>query len=317
MWYYPGEPMNYNFEHELTAMKAEWKENLDELHLLFSIAKEISFTRNLDLLLDQIVGRVAQVMRAEAASLLLMNTDTMQLDFKIVKGQRSEALRNLDIHLRPGEGLAGWVMATNQYAISNKPSEDARFKYEIDRMTSFETRNLLAVPMRGEGGALGVIEVINRLEGKDFTEHDAQFLGSVAWLSAMAIENAQMYSMLERSEGHMVDILENLPGGYIGVDMKGLVTKCNARALEVFGLPRNLIGQKYTQALAAQPDAVKAIERAFVENQGTKRQQFYITSSRMDRRQIGYSTLAVRNRAGETEGIGLLFQDITEFIPGA
>lgn len=298
-------------------MKAEWKGNLDELHLLFSIAKEISFTRNLDLLLDQIVGRVAQVMRAEAASLLLMNADTMQLDFKIVKGQRSDALRNLNIHLRPGEGLAGWVMATNQYAISNKPSEDARFKNEIDRMTGFQTRNLLAVPMRGEGGAIGVIEVVNRLEGKDFTEHDAQFLGSVAWLAAMAIENAQMYAALERSGEHLVDILENLPGGFVGVDMKGVLTKCNARALEIFGLARNMIGQRYTQALAPQPEAVKAIELAFAENQGTKRQQFYISTPRMGRRQIGYSTLTIRNRAGETEGIGLLFQDITEFIPGA
>ncbi|HRY29093.1 MAG TPA: GAF domain-containing protein [Elusimicrobiota bacterium] len=302
-----------NREKEISKLKADRQANEDELRLLFSFAKEVAFTRNVDVLLDQVVGQAAKVLRAEAASLLLMNHETLQLDFKVVKGQNSEAIRNLDIHLRPGEGLAGWVAASHQPAIVNNAEDDPRFKPEVDWLTGFHTRNLIAVPMMAQGKLIGVIEVVNRLDKKDFTEHDVEFLGSVAWLAAMAFDNAQTYHALEYSRDQLTNIVESMPGGFIGVDMKSRITHCNLRAQEILALPPNAVGQRFTQILAEQPGAVEAITRAFSENQGNKRQIFHSTTPFRGRRQIGYSTLMIRSRHGELQGVGILFQDITDF----
>ncbi len=306
----------YNLDDELKNLKAQWRENLDELHLLFALAKEIAFTRNTDLLLDQVVERTAHMMRAEAASLLLMNHETFRLDFKVVKGRSSDAIRNLDIHLRPGEGLAGWVAASGRRVIVNRPQEDPRFMAEVDRLTGFRTRNLIAAPLAAQGKNLGVIEVINRLDGMDFTDHDAAFLEAIADLAALAFENARASQDQESSRARLMSVLESLPGGFIGVDMRKNVTDCNPRAVEILGLPAGVMGQRYTRALASHPVLVEAIDQAFTENQGAQRKTMAVLAPGKGRRSVGYSTLLIRDPEGQTRGVGVLFQDITDLQEG-
>jgi len=303
----------YNLDHELNGLKSEWKDHLDELHLLFSIAKEICFTRNLDLLLDQLVSRTVQVLKAEAASLYLMNPDTVMLDFAIVKGHSSDALRNLDIHLRPGEGLAGWAAAHGKAILSNNPSGDPRFKREVDLMTGFQTKSVLAVPLISQGKTLGVIELINRLGEKGFAEYDMEFLGSIGWLATMALENVQAYEAMELSQQYLANILGSLPGGFIGVNMKNKITHCNARAMEILGLTDGVVGQRYTVALSGQAEMSQALEAAFTHGEGVKRQTLSAVTPYKGKRQLGYSTLLIRDKAGKTQGIGIQFQDITDF----
>ncbi len=297
---------------ELKKLKQEWKNRLDELHILFSLAKEICFTRSVDLLLDQLVTRAAEVIKSEGVSLFLMNPETWMLDFAIVKGQNSNALRNMDIHLRPGEGVAGWVAAHKQSVIVNSPKDDPRFKADVDWMTGFQTRNLMATPMMAHGRILGVIELINRLDQDGFTEEDADFLSSIAWLATMALDNAQTYQSLEKSEDYVNNILNGLSGGFVGVDMRNRITHCNYRALEILGLTKDVVGVRYSTALAGQDAMIQAIEAAFVSSQGVKRHNFTIHTPGKGNRLIGYSTLIIRDKRNVQQGVGVQFQDITD-----
>lgn len=306
--------MNYDIDAEISELKNAWKDHIDELHLLFSIAKEISFSRNLDLLLDQLVTRTAQVLRAEAASLFLLNPDTNMLDFTIVKGQSSQAIRNLKIHLKPGEGIAGWVAAYGRAALCNNPQEDPRFKADVDHMTGFATRNLLAVPLTAHDKNLGVIEIINKLDGKEFTEYDVEFLRSIAWLATMALENAQAYKALETSQDYLAGILENLPGGFIGINEKNRVTYCNTRALEILKISPSVVGQGFAGALADFPAFIQAVEKTLTGNEPVRRQSFTVDVPSRGHRQIGYSTMFIRTKSGDPQGVGIQFQDITEFL---
>jgi PAS domain S-box-containing protein len=304
--------VTYNFEQELARLKSAWKDRLDDLHVLFSLAQEIGFARNVDLLLDQLVTRTAQILQAEAASLFLMNPDTGALDFGVVKGQKSEVLRNLSIHLRPGEGFAGWAAAHGKYVVSNKPREDSRFKQEVDWLIGFQTNNLVAIPLMARGKTLGVIEVINRLGAKDFTEQDIKLVESISWLATMALENAQAYQSTEAAQHYLANILESLPGGFISINKRYRVTHCNSRALDILGLTRDVIGQRYTVALSSQPAMIQALESAMSDNQGATRQSL-TASTPKGRRQLGYSTLLIRDNQGNVEGFGIQFQDITDF----
>lgn len=300
---------------ELKKLKQEWKNRLDELHILFSLAKEICFTRSVDLLLEQLVMRAAEVIKSEGVSLFLMNPETWLLDFAIVKGQNSNALRNLDIHLRPGEGVAGWVAAHKESVIVNSPKDDPRFKADVDWMTGFQTRNLMAMPLMARGKILGVIELINRLDQDGFTDEDAEFLNSIAWLATMALDNAQNFQSLEKSEDYMNNILNGLSGGFVGVDMRNRITHFNARGMEILGLTKDVIGVRYTTALAGQESMIQAIEAAFVSGQGVKRHSFTINVPGKGGRRIGYSTLIIRDKRNVHQGVGVQFQDITDVQP--
>ncbi|HOW27397.1 MAG TPA: GAF domain-containing protein [Elusimicrobiota bacterium] len=305
--------MSYpSIEDELRALRNQWKENLDQLHLLYALSKEIVFARDLDLLFDHAVMRAAQVLKAEAASLYLLNQEDWTLDFTIVKGQSSEAIRNLNIHLRPGEGVAGWVAANGKSVISNNPIEDSRFKQDVDLMTGFQTRHIVAAPLIAQGKTLGVIQVLNKHDRKGFTEQDATFLESIAWLVAMALDNAQTYAALQASQDYQINILENLPGGFIGMDVKGRITHCNTRATEILGIFRDTcVGHHFKHCLTTIPVLMGALEKALEENKGVIRQSGDVLLPWKGRCTLGYSTLIIRDRRGETQGIGIIFQDIT------
>jgi PAS domain S-box-containing protein len=129
----------------------------------------------------------------------------------------------------------------------------------------------------------------------------------------MALDNAQTYQALEASQGYLANILESLPGGFIGVNAKNRITHCNSRAMEIFGFSSDLIGQHYSSALAGFPGLIHAIEATSADNQGAKRQVFTAQLPYKGLRQIGYSTLIIHDKHGHSQGIGISFQDITEF----
>ncbi|HSS65774.1 MAG TPA: GAF domain-containing protein, partial [Gammaproteobacteria bacterium] len=77
--------------------------------------------------------------------------------------------------LPPGKGIGGWVAENQKSVIVNDVQSDERFYPGIDEEFGFKTRSMLAAPVIGGGQVLGVIEVLNKHDGKLFN-HDDQTL---------------------------------------------------------------------------------------------------------------------------------------------
>ncbi len=298
---------------ELKILRAKTKENEEVMQLLYSLAKDIAFQKNMDVLMDRVVQQIAKVMRVDDASLLLYNHETGTLDFSVIKGLNAQAMRELDMHLKPGEGLAGWVFVNNQHAIANETPIDPRFKQGVDLITGFRTKSLLAVPVRTETRNLGVLEVINRAKKDEFTSEDAEFLISIANLIATAIEGNLNYRELEISKEYVNNILENMAGGFIGIDMKQRICYFNSRASEILSMPKNVIGHNYAEILSPHSTLANSIEKTFADERSIVHESFTAHISKKGEREIGYSTLLIRNRINELQGVGVMFQDITEY----
>ena len=134
-------------------------------------------TREHDLL-DRVLHFAAQVLGAQGASALLLDGETDELIFSAALG--THAQRVLGLRMKVGEGLAGRVAQTGEFAIVNDAHEDARFSRRIDNSTGFTTRNLICVPLKVRERILGVIEVVNRSNGSVFSHADAEVLNAVA-----------------------------------------------------------------------------------------------------------------------------------------
>jgi len=78
------------------------------------------------------------------------------------------------------------------------------FDPKIDEVTGFRTRSVLCVPMISQGKVVGVIEVLNKIDG-EFIEDDRDVLQSIATSVSIALENARLYketvSMAEQERG--------------------------------------------------------------------------------------------------------------------
>ncbi|GAF76205.1 unnamed protein product, partial [marine sediment metagenome] len=102
------------------------------------------------------------------------------------------------------EGIAGWVVEHGQPVLVPDVKKDERFYKEVDKVSRFKTKSIVCVPLKAKTKLIGVLELMNKVDGTAFTEEDVVLMSIFAYQAAMAIENARLYSELkERLEGEI------------------------------------------------------------------------------------------------------------------
>jgi diguanylate cyclase (GGDEF)-like protein len=102
------------------------------------------------------------------------------------------------MRLPPGEGVAGWIVERGLPLIVEDVSADRRFSKRIDRLTGFETKSIIGVPLMTDRKVFGAIELINKLEGGKFTSLELRILTAVADFAAIALEKAYYFRALRK-----------------------------------------------------------------------------------------------------------------------
>jgi GAF domain-containing protein len=185
-------------QQENARLKDEKQLLTDEVHALRRYVRALqrlqetvhSFTPEQDLLalLDETMACALALVDAADGSLMLIDEETDELVFVLVHGAVRGTLTGHRFDRR--KGIAGWVSEHGEPAIVPNVRTDARFLPEMDERFGFVTRSLVAVPLVARGNVLGVIEVLNKRSGGDFTEDDASLLSILAALSASALDYA-------------------------------------------------------------------------------------------------------------------------------
>ena len=165
---------------------------LRKFRTLQRISVFISSIHNLHQLLDLIMKESKNILNAEASSLLLYDREKKELFFEVATGKRGSSVKTIKLKL--GQGIAG-VCAKEKRVINVKDaSKDRRFFSYADEKSHFKTKNILAVPLTGKKGKLvGVLEVLNRRDGKPFDKKDEELMNIIAGQAALTIENARLY----------------------------------------------------------------------------------------------------------------------------
>jgi signal transduction histidine kinase len=166
------------------------EERLEAYKRLLVISQILGSTLDLLTLLNLIVNTARDFTRTEATSILLVDRKTGDLYFEAVTGSKSEEVKRLVV---PPDSLAGWVVREGRPQIINDVSRDKRFFAKSDQSTGFETRSLIAVPMKVKDKTIGVLEALNRSDDSPFTEEDIDLLSILSAQAAIAIENARLF----------------------------------------------------------------------------------------------------------------------------
>ncbi len=159
-------------------------------------------------LVEEIMRVTAEKLNAAAASVLLIDPEKQELCFQFVHGPAAGLLKQASLGTE--SGIVGWVADHGVPLIVNDVNKDKRFCQDIDEITGFTTESILCAPLVAHGEVIGVIEVLNKLDGSDFNEHDLQTLVSVASIAASAIEIELAEEAIQDSEVRFSELLENL-----------------------------------------------------------------------------------------------------------
>lgn len=166
------------------------------LTALLAASTTINASLDLAKTLQAIARSAADVLEAEASSVLLLDKARAKLIFKAAVGARSEEL--LGEEFDAGLGVAGHVGQTGSPVLVDDVRTSPHFFKGIDNKSSFTTRDLVAAPMTYRGEVVGVVEVLNRRPPGKFNRADVELLGVFGNLAAIGTVNAQLHEALKR-----------------------------------------------------------------------------------------------------------------------
>src|ERR1035438_9894110 len=132
---------------------AEWNERLAAI---LAISQKMNSERDLGALLDLIAREATSVLLCDRASIFLLDRERNELWSKVALG--SDEILRFDASL----GIAGQATTTGASINVKDAYSHPRFYNAIDERTGYRTRNVLAVAVRNQNGALlGAFEALN------------------------------------------------------------------------------------------------------------------------------------------------------------
>ncbi|MCC6297933.1 MAG: HD domain-containing protein [Anaerolineales bacterium] len=166
------------------------------LSALRSIDTAIASGLDLKLLLSLLLDRLVELLRVDAASILLLNPETNLLTFFCGAGFYTNLQQNARLKL--GEGLAGKVAMERK--IINIP--DLRLNaMGFSQSPHFVDERFIAyhgLPLVAKGKTLGVLEIFNRTPFV-LDVDSLEFISILSGQAAIAIDSAFMFKDLQRS----------------------------------------------------------------------------------------------------------------------
>jgi len=164
---------------------------LSHYQRIIEISRQLNSTYDHHSLLHQIIAACLELTDCEAASIMLNDPITGELRFEISSNMNSNEMENMVI---PMEGsIAGWVYTHGEPRVIQEVNSNTEYFSKIDDTIEFETRSMVAVPMRTHKKVIGVLEAINKMAGEKFNEIDINTLTILAGQAAIAIENARLF----------------------------------------------------------------------------------------------------------------------------
>ncbi len=242
-----------------------------QLATLNAISSELSSTLDLENLLVRIVRSAVDMLNTEAGSLFLVDETTNDLIFRVVEGGAQDLVGT---RVPAGKGIVGEAAETGLPVIVNDVLKDHRWFSDVDRETEFQTRSLLAIPLRVKDQTIGVIEVINKRDGTPFNEEDVSLLTTFAAQAAVAVDNARLYEATDAELAARVDELQNL----LRIDrelnrtlkLEGVIQVTLNWALRITGASAGAIAMLNDEGTGVMILAASGYDPAFVERHQTE-----------------------------------------------
>ena len=196
--------MNARLIDELERSREEVAKRADSERTLREIAARVSAILEPGEVLQQIVDEAARLLRSDGARIDLYDPELDVLRWGYAAGDAMKAVPAwaVDSGLKPRQGVAGLAFAEQRALIAEDYTTDDRFE-TTDGITAFVRdagiRAVLAAPLPGEDGPIGVISVVSRTPGV-YREIDAELLSGLATQASIALVNARLMQELEGSQ---------------------------------------------------------------------------------------------------------------------
>lgn len=171
------------------------EKRIQEVSAIYEISQAFDDI-SLDALLRLITQKAAEVMDAQACSLMLKDHADKELVIKASYGLPEEVVEMTRVSY--GEGVAGKVAQTGRSMLINDLQDDPRF-VDSNITPRSDIASSICVPLKDADSLVhGVISIRRRSPSEVFNEDDVKLFSVFASQAALAISNAQLYNNLRK-----------------------------------------------------------------------------------------------------------------------
>ncbi len=226
---------------------------LQRLRALAETTALINSTLAVDSVLEQVMDTVVGLTGAERGYIVLKDRETGEFDqFRVARGIDHDALSGYGGGDEPNvkrqalivsRTVVNEVARTGEAVLTDNASQDERYRSQ-QSIVGFALRSILAVPLKVRDEVIGVVYCDNRILAGLFQASDLETLKAFSNQAAVAIENARLFEEAHRRLEHiteMRDLMDNvfdsIANGVITVNVEGVITACNAAALNLLHAP--------------------------------------------------------------------------------
>lgn len=168
---------------------------VEKLKIINRISISLSSIIDVDKMIEMIIDKSVEVMKAQIGFLMILDNKTGHLDFKYFTGISGEVAGSR--RLKVGEGISGWVVKNGE-AINVKSIEsDERFNSQPK--AGFERNSIISAPVIIKHRVVGVLTISNKVDNSIFSQDELDLLVTLAGQIAVVLENAKLYEELKQS----------------------------------------------------------------------------------------------------------------------
>ncbi len=161
------------------------------LRTLLRVSQSLSTSLEVEEVLYKAMEHVERVCKAEASSIWEIDHEKKELFFRVIRGENVGKIRQM--RLKMGDGIAGYVAKSKKPLMVNDVRKSPYWDEAFDVESSFQSRSILAVPLVIGRKIIGVVELLNKRDGKGFTQRDKESLLALSGPIAIALDNARLY----------------------------------------------------------------------------------------------------------------------------
>jgi PAS domain S-box-containing protein len=181
----------------------------ERLAVLNTVSSAVFSSLEPETVMRQILSVTRQAFGAPEGSILLCDFETGELFFELTSPREQGGDPVLEgMRLKPGQGIAGWVVEHDQAVLVDDVRSDPRWYGGVDDITGFQTRSLMSAPLKRRGEIIGTIEIVSPRRAA-FTGEDLSLLQALCSIAAIGLDNARLYAAM-RSHADRLALLHQV-----------------------------------------------------------------------------------------------------------
>lgn len=176
--------------------QSKYSRRMRYFNTYLTVSSMLAHSSNLHELIETALYCCLDDLSAEAASILFYQAERDEFCFYHVEGPARPVL--ITKKFSANKGIAGAVFHTQEAQIINDVQNDRRFFRELDSLSGFTTKNMIAVPLVALEERVGVFEVLNKRE-EAFNEEEKLLTTLIAEEISFAARNAWILELAMNS----------------------------------------------------------------------------------------------------------------------